>query len=297
MTTNFLNKLATMNNEELVNFCLLKKIIKSNRLCTTCMHDMCLVVCKNNKIGRCWECPNKNCQKYKNTISIFTDSFFSGRRNDPRSVLQILYYLAQNCLLTEIVKFTGCKYDTVAGIKSAVQEKINLYWNNNPIKLGGLGINVQVDETKLNFNVKSHRGRAPVAAYWAITITDNSTTPAIGWAEIVENRNISTLHPIINRVVLPGSKIVTDQWAAYNGLSNMNDYQHLTVCHKYNFVDPTTLAHTQNVESFNNKIKLEIKKRKGIINVRKDDFLKFFLFHDHYKMNTFTKLLELLNID
>jgi len=33
------------------------------------------------------------------------------------------------------------------------------YFDNNPIRLGGPGIVVQVDETKINFNVKSHRGK------------------------------------------------------------------------------------------------------------------------------------------
>lgn len=37
---------------------------------------------------------------------------------------------------------------------------ISKYYGKNPVRLGGgLGTIVQIYETKLNFNVKSHRGR------------------------------------------------------------------------------------------------------------------------------------------
>ena len=91
-------------------------------------------------------------------------------------------------------------------------------------------------------------------------MTDSSTIPSKGNTEIVESRDASTLLPIIERVERPGSIIYTDEWASYNALGRNDNYRHKTVCHKYNFVDPSTLVHTQNVESFNNKIKCEIKK-------------------------------------
>ncbi|KAG0439755.1 hypothetical protein DMUE_2211, partial [Dictyocoela muelleri] len=108
--------------------------------------------------------------------------------------------------------------------------------------------------------VRSHRGRSPSDAIWALTFADCSVTPARGYAEIIESRNSNTIIPIIERIVRPGSIIYTDEWPAYTNLSNLNTYIHGTVCHKYHFVDPETFIHTQNVESFNNKIKYEIKK-------------------------------------
>ncbi|KAG0438952.1 hypothetical protein DMUE_2772 [Dictyocoela muelleri] len=47
----------------------------------------------------------------------------------------------------------------------------------------------------------------------------------------------------------------------YTNFINSNTYIHGSVCHKYHF-DPETVIHTQNVESFNNEIKYEIKKKK-----------------------------------
>jgi len=47
--------------------------------------------------------------------------------------------------------------------------------------------------------------------------------------------------------VHPDVLIVSDEWAAYSDLSQ--GFFHLTVCHKYNFVNPITGVHTQRIES------------------------------------------------
>ncbi|CAO4371436.1 unnamed protein product [Caenorhabditis nigoni] len=45
--------------------------------------------------------------------------------------------------------------------------------------------------------------------------------------------------PIIRNNVLPGTTIVSDDWAAYGGIQEMQaGYNHQLVYHKTNFVDP-----------------------------------------------------------
>ncbi|KAG0426564.1 hypothetical protein DMUE_5961 [Dictyocoela muelleri] len=139
---------------------------------------------------------------------------------------------------------------------------INEYWILHHIRLGGFGNQVQVYETKLNFNVKSHRGTSTIKLVWTITIVDITCNPTKVYADIVKRRDDESLIPIISSVVRPVSIITTDEWRAYNNFMNINDYYHRRVCHKYNFVDPETGNHTQHVESFNNKLKLALKKEK-----------------------------------
>ena len=66
---------------------------------------------------------------------------------------------------------------------------------------------------------------------------------------IVRNRSAEELIPLIQGVVLPGSTIMSDQWAAYNSLGTLG-HTHYTVNHTENFVDPVPGAHTQTNESF-----------------------------------------------
>lgn len=55
----------------------------------------------------------------------------------------------------------------------------------------------------------------------------------------VEDRTTDTLLKCIKEWILPGTVVISDCWKAYNCLSN-DGFQHLTVNHSYNFVDPDT---------------------------------------------------------
>ncbi|KCZ78342.1 hypothetical protein H311_00628, partial [Anncaliia algerae PRA109] len=65
---------------------------------------------------------------------------------------------------------------------------------------------------------------------------------------------MKTLLPIITSQVIPGSMIYTDEHKSYASLFK-NEFNHNTVCHKYEFVNKTTGVYTQSVESFDNELK------------------------------------------
>lgn len=156
---------------------------------------------------------------------------------------------------------------------------------------------VQCDETKINHNVKAHRGRTPKIPTWVLTIVDTSFTPSKGYAEIISDKRSSTILPIIERVVRPGSHIYTDEGRSYFPLGMNSDYNHQSVVHKYNFVNPETGVHTQHVESFNNKMKRKIKDRLGIDADKREEFINEFLFFDWFKEDCFNQILLLLKLD
>ena len=54
-----------------------------------------------------------------------------------------------------------------------------------------------------------------------------------------EDRSAATLLPINANSVLPGSNVLSDLWRAYNGVGAIG-FQHFTVNHSLNFVDPNT---------------------------------------------------------
>jgi hypothetical protein len=116
----------------------------------------------------------------------------------------------------DIAEFVGISRRTIGKIKQKLIAKVIDFFDVNPIRLGGAVKTVQIDETKLNHNVKSHRGRAHVRPDWAITMIDISTTPAKGYAEVIPDRNAATMKPIIEKVVRPRTHIQTDEWKAYD---------------------------------------------------------------------------------
>ncbi|KCZ75678.1 hypothetical protein H311_03338 [Anncaliia algerae PRA109] len=66
-------------------------------------------------------------------------------------------------------------------------------------------------------------------------------------------------------MVYPGSIIYTDEHKSYSSLT-LEGFVHHTLCHKHNFVDKLTQVYTQAIECFNNELKYEIKRRKGVKN-------------------------------
>ena len=105
--------------------------------------------------------------------------------------------------------------------------------------MGGPGIVVQIDESVF-VKAKYIIGHAMQRQQrWVFGIYDTHTQQ--GFITFVYSRDEATLLPIIQQIVIPGSIIYSDQWAAYNGITRFphpQPFQHFTVNHSANFVDP-----------------------------------------------------------
>ena len=66
--------------------------------------------------------------------------------------------------------------------------------------------------------------------------------------ELVPQHDAATLIPIIQRLILPGSTVWSDDWVAYNQLNALG-YVHQTVNHSQHYVDPATGVHANNIEA------------------------------------------------
>lgn len=293
---NYLEELDSLVRSDITTFLFEKKLIFDSLECVHCSIEMKLSRFNGSPLGFNWRCLNTECKHYQTTLSVLHGSFFENSALSPIKTLKIVFYLLKKTKQSNIISFLGVDQKTILRIKKKLIALIKDYFLENPIRLGGANKVVQIDEAKLNFNVKSHRGRSAIAPDWAITMVDVSTFPGRGYAEMVPDRSAATLVPIIESVVRSGSSIHTDEWSAYSTLNNRNSYNHLKLAHKYNFVDPISGVHTQNVESFNNKIKTDIKTQKGVRRSNRSDFLELFLFIDTFKDVSFDKVLELLKI-
>jgi len=80
--------------------------------------------------------------------------------------------------------------------------------------------------------------------------------------ELVEQQDVVTLIPIIQRIIAPGTTIWSDEWAAYSQLSSLG-FVHETVNCSRHFKAPQTCVCTNHVEAYWNAVKLCFKQMVG----------------------------------
>uniref|UniRef100_A0A914WBE8 ISXO2-like transposase domain-containing protein n=1 Tax=Plectus sambesii TaxID=2011161 RepID=A0A914WBE8_9BILA len=98
----------------------------------------------------------------------------------------------------------------------------------------------------------------------------------------VDRRDAATLMPIIQQWVLPGSRVITDQWGAYMAAQEFPanpQYTHVAVNHTLHFVDrndPT--INTNMVEGFWSHSKQKFRWMRGTCDAHFDSYLSEFMF-------------------
>ena len=112
---------------------------------------------------------------------------------------------------------------------------------------------------------------------------DTSSTPALGYMEIVQRRDAATLLPIINNHVAPGTIIHSDEWSAYRRVGYLpNVSSHSTVNHSLTFVAPVTGTHTQHIESYWNRAKVKFKRMRGCHTHQIPSYLDEFVWRERF---------------
>ena len=231
-----------------------KELISREMRCGCCNFVMNWTKCASNLDKHIWKCQDKDCAKYKHKTSIRKKSFFFNSKLTLQKWVEAIFYWCDEIGETSASQLLNVSLKTMVDLYSFFREVCTKHFETNPVQLGGPGITLQVDGSCFSHKPKHHRGRTPHSQIWVFGIVDTSTTPAIGYMEIVERRDAGTLLPIIEKVVRQGSTVHSDEWKAYQKISNIG-YQHETVNHSLNFVDKKTGVHTQHVESYWNKQK------------------------------------------
>ena len=116
---------------------------------------------------------------------------------------------------------------------------------------------------------------------WVFGMVDTSHQPAISYMEVVPDRTAATLLPNIQRHILSGTIVHSDEWRSYSQVAGLLGVQsHQTANHSVIFVDNTTGAHTENIESYWNRVELKLKRMKRCHSNQIPSYLVEFLWRE-----------------
>ena len=88
---------------------------------------------------------------------------------------------------------------------------------------------------------------------------------------VVEKRDSDTLTKIVQKFVIPGSIVYTDEWAGYNSLSSLG-YQHKTICHVRRYSMFEFDGNTVSRITTNHIERMWVELRKTVRSMRLDQF-------------------------
>lgn len=279
--------LIVENPPAVINWMKQHGLLRIEMKCSECKTAMNWTRCSSIQDKYVWKCQQKVCAKYKQTTSIRKDSFFFRSRLSLQKWIEAIFYWCEDISVTQAVNFLNLSRVTVVDIFNFFREICTKYFDKNPIRLGGAGLVVQIDESCFSHKPKYHRGRASKEPIWVFGLVDTSTVPCLGYMEIVESRSAMTLLPIIEKVVRPGTVIHSDQWKAYSNIQRDLGLEHHTVNHSVCFVDPHTGVHTQTIESYWGRHKARIKRMQGCKREFLHSYLQEFMWRERNKQDTF----------
>ena len=241
-----------LDNVSFINWLSSQKIIPNinyPRYCSSCGSLMKIEYNYNYSDGAMYRCTSKNC---RNRMSIRLDSWISQSKISLKTFIIILACWVNKFNLRTTAEFAGVSEKTSRNyfkiFREIAEKEYRLDILRKPLGDGA----VQIDESqffKAKYNIGTGLSRDEI---WLFGEIDSETLRIV--VEICDDRKAETLIPIITSTVRPFSTIFSDQWKAYNTLSYYG-FNHYTVNHSRNFVEPNTGANTQKIEGTWNIIK------------------------------------------
>lgn len=286
--------LATMNfrdmaritgsQDDTIKFLQQIGLLHQQKLCDKCGDAMKLTSGSHNSDGKRWRCPRPN----RHQCSIRSGTFFSQSNLKFQQIIDIIYYWAYDLLSFKVAKHEiGISEKTFVDWRNFLRDICCEYFIANPVKIGGPGHRVQIDES-LFVRRKYNVGR-DVGQQWVFGGIDEDTKES--FLIPVRARSAEVLLPIIRDFILPGTTVISDLWKAYNTISNYG-YEHLTVNHSIQFVNPETRAHTNTVENMWMRAKQRNKRQCGTNRSLLFTYLQEFMWREKFGKNPFYHIIS-----
>lgn len=269
-------------------------LIRNEVCCAVCGLPMRLYRKSTDKCKFVWKCE----ALCGGSISLLKNTIFEGAQLSIKEIVLLIYMWSNQSPQESIIKELKINKNTCVTWCKKLRDIVQDAVSEENSCLGGIdeqgrAIEVEIDES-LFFKRKFNRGRLRRGTWVFGAIERNSGKC---FFVPVERRNAATLCEIINERILPGSKIISDEWAAYRSLSNNSNYVFSTVNHSLNFVSPIDPSiHTQNIENVWSHLKRKLRLQFGTSEELLESYLFDFIWRKRVKFLGKTCFNEFLNI-
>ena len=178
-------------------------------------------------------------------LSIRHESWLIDSKLTIETILELIYLWSQCFTTAEIIHELKISNKTAVEWSTFLRECCITTIIDNSQQIGGNGIEVEIDESKFGKR-KYYRGHK-VEGQWVFGGREKYDKTKIFMVP-VNNRKQSTLIPIIQKWIKPGTIIHSDCWKAYSKLNTLG-YTHVTVNHSKEFMNRENAACTNAIES------------------------------------------------
>ncbi|VDK43815.1 unnamed protein product [Anisakis simplex] len=252
-----LYRIVNQPNEEFDAFLQNLGLLPRGKTCE-CGYNMSLGFKDKNKRSPIFRCFKAGCRKNK---GFFVGTFFEQSRLTTKEVFELSYFWTRNNYTQEEIAFqmeredgTSLSTQTITDWNNSFRDIAVEYCVNHPAKLGGTDRTVEIDETII---AKRRYGRGrdvrEQLIFFGVDVESGDC-----FLVRVSDRSAATLLPIIQEHILPGTTVVSDDWATYRQLQSVQSPNSM-----FNFVNPETYACMNRNESLWHKFKSSHKSRYG----------------------------------
>ncbi|GBM51373.1 hypothetical protein AVEN_110821-1 [Araneus ventricosus] len=243
-------QLKTADSKVVLQWCMDQGLIASGYQCPKCKQPMVLAPRADNCDKFNWVCRVKGQNPHYVKRSVRTGSWFEGSHLPMPTILLFLIYWCLEIKTKFILEQLDIAANTAADWSSFCREVCLDILICQSDKIGGPGVVVEIYESKFGER-KFHQIKRGVGK-WIFAGVERGTTNC--FFAVVENRTSEVLLSVIEKHILPGTTIISDCWKSYDCLSH-EGFGHLTVNLGLHFVDPSTGAHANSIESMWSDIK------------------------------------------
>lgn len=240
-----------------IQFLFNKQVFYERYYCSVCQNEMQKYYNPSRFV-----CTKRSCVKYNSRISWRIGTFFYKSCIQCIDIMNLAHLWLCEMSVKSCITYTGHSSNTVCAYFSHFRQLVSSAISEESKVIGGEGIVVEVDETKLGKR-KYNRGHR-VDGVWVVVGIERIPNGNI-FLIPVQDRSANTLRSIIEFHVRPGSIVHTDMWRGYQNLDNLG-LSHVTVNHSQHFLDPVTGGCTNHAEGLNSGLKRKIPVRNRVEN-------------------------------